>query len=79
MHQNIKLIRELRDYSQSFMSSQLKVSQSTYSRIEKGNVNITMSRLNQIANILKVEVTDIINFNETVVLKIFKKESNLST
>jgi transcriptional regulator with XRE-family HTH domain len=61
------------------MSSQLKVSQSTYSRIEKGNVNITMSRLNQIANILKVEVTDIINFNETVVLKIFKKESNLST
>ncbi|TAF30912.1 MAG: XRE family transcriptional regulator [Cytophagales bacterium] len=52
--QKIKIIRELKNYTQDYMAEQLGVSQNTYSRMENGQIKITIDRFQDIANILEV-------------------------
>jgi transcriptional regulator with XRE-family HTH domain len=49
--QKIKRCRELKNYTQEFLAAELKISQSTYSRIEANQTDITIGRLTQIAKI----------------------------
>jgi transcriptional regulator with XRE-family HTH domain len=63
----IKKIRELKNLTQDYMAQQLNVSQSTYSRIEKDDGDLTITQLEQISRILEVKVEDLINFNEKFV------------
>ena len=46
------------------MAQQLNVSQSTYSRFEKEDGDLTVSQLNKIAELLEIKVDDLINFDE---------------
>ena len=68
---NIKVIRELRDYTQDYMADKLDMSQGNYSRIEKGAVVPNIDRLQSIADILEVDLSALLsttnfyfNFNE---------------
>ncbi len=55
MHlEKIKHYRELRNYTQAYVASELGISQSAYSRIEENPDKCTLSRLKQIAVILKI-------------------------
>jgi transcriptional regulator with XRE-family HTH domain len=74
MNENVKIIRELKNFTQKFMASQLMISQSNYSRMEKGSVNISIDKLEKISSIFEISVSDIINFDETVVKNILKKK-----
>ena len=56
----IKKYRELRNYTQAYMSDRLNISQNTYSKIETGGIKLTVERLRQIAKILEVPVEDIL-------------------
>jgi transcriptional regulator with XRE-family HTH domain len=74
MNENVKIIRELKNFTQKFMASQLMMSQSNYSRIEKGTVNISIDKLEKISSIFELSVSDIINFDESVVRNILKNK-----
>lgn len=50
----IKKLRELKNYTQEYMATNLQISQNTYSRIENENVKISTDRLKEIASILEV-------------------------
>lgn len=63
----IKKVRELRNYTQEYMADKLNVSQSTYSRFEKDDTDITISQLNKIAEVLDVKINDLISFNDKYV------------
>jgi transcriptional regulator with XRE-family HTH domain len=76
MNENVKIIRELKNFTQKFMASQLMMSQSNYSRIEKGTVNISIDKLEKISSIFELSVSDIINFDESVVRNILKNKKN---
>jgi len=58
---NIRKIREERNYTQDYLAAKLEISQNAYSKIELGYSNITLSRLVHIAQILEVELLDLIN------------------
>jgi len=61
---NIKKIRELRDYDQRYMASQLNISQAHYSRIEKGVVStIGVHVLAKIAVVLQVSIEVLFTFD----------------
>ena len=67
MHVSAKIrkIRELRGYSQEYMASQLQMSQTNYSKIEKGDTKeMTVERLEKIAKVLEVEPASILSFDE---------------
>jgi transcriptional regulator with XRE-family HTH domain len=58
---NIRKIREFRNYTQDYLAAKLQISQNAYSKIELGYSSITLSRLVKIAEILEIELADIIS------------------
>lgn len=62
--ENIRKIRELKGYSQEYMANKLKISQRAFSHIENNNNKIDAERLKSIAEILEVNVLDILAFND---------------
>ena len=60
---NIRKIREFRNYTQEYLAMKLGISQNAYSKIELGYTRLTLERLIQIAQILGVDVVDLINEN----------------
>ncbi|WP_163411331.1 helix-turn-helix domain-containing protein [Flavobacterium ajazii] len=66
---NIKNIRELKNYTQEYMACQLGLTQSGYNKIEKGKTILGYNRLIKIAGVLEVSVDDIISFQSPVSVK----------
>jgi len=57
----IKQLRTIKGFSQEDMADKLNISWATYSRIERGKVDITISRLVQIAKVLKVSLPELVS------------------
>jgi transcriptional regulator with XRE-family HTH domain len=64
---SIKKLRELKNYTQAYMASQLNLSVSGYGKIERDETEITINRLKEIARILDVNEQTILGFNENIV------------
>lgn len=62
--EKIKKIRELRNFTQEYMADRLEMTQAGYSKIERGQTDLSMSKLDEIAKILEVRVEDIITFDQ---------------
>ena len=60
---NIKKIRELRNFTQDHMANELRMTQAGYSKIETGNTDVTYSKLIEIAEVLNVSVQDLVTFD----------------
>ena len=60
----IRMLRELLGYSQDYMSIELEISQTTYSRIENDSTKIDLSKLMCITNILGVDLICLLQFDE---------------
>ncbi|MDR0294720.1 MAG: helix-turn-helix transcriptional regulator [Prevotellaceae bacterium] len=58
---NIRQIRELKNLSQEHVAHELGVSQSSYARIENGTVIPKIDRLQQIAEILEIDMSTLLN------------------
>ena len=56
-------MREIREYSQEYVSAQLGISQRAYSKIERGDTDVSFSKLNRLAQIFQVSTVDIISLN----------------
>jgi transcriptional regulator with XRE-family HTH domain len=66
----IKKLRELRNYSQDYRASQLGISQSTYSQLETEDAGLNPDRLQKIATLLEITVSDIENFDDRMIFNI---------
>lgn len=60
----IKKVRELRNYTQEHLADRLGMSQTGYSKIERGETDVPFSKLTQIAEVLDVKLEDLITFDE---------------
>lgn len=63
-HVKIRKLRELRGLKQEAMASALGISIKAYSKLESGQTALTTARLGQIAQVLEVEPSEILNFSE---------------
>lgn len=59
----IKQLRELRNFTQNHMADNLGMSIGGYGKIERDETDITLTRLNQIAEILKTDLSTILSFD----------------
>lgn len=66
---HLKALRELKNYSQSYMASRMGISQSYYSKLENGSLRLSEEKLNQAIQILGVESIHAIFYNENGVLE----------
>jgi transcriptional regulator with XRE-family HTH domain len=62
--EKIKKIRELRNFTQEYMADRLEMTQAGYSKIERGQTDLSMSKLDEIAKVLEVRVEDILLFDQ---------------
>jgi len=60
---NIRKVRELRNFTQEYMAGQLGITQAGYSKIESGATDISFSKIEEIATILKVTPADLVAFD----------------
>lgn len=61
IHQNIRTFREKQDISQETMAEQLNMSLSGYGKIERGVTKLNIDKLQKIAQILQVDIIELIN------------------
>ncbi|MCU0447622.1 MAG: helix-turn-helix domain-containing protein [Arcicella sp.] len=62
--QKIKKIRELRNYTQDYMAKKLNLSLNGYGKIEREETEISLNRLQEIADVLQVKIFDLLGFDE---------------
>lgn len=67
---NIKKFRELKDITREEIAAQLDMSVSGYSKIERGEIDLTITKLDKIANIIGVSISQILNFDVTNIFNI---------
>jgi len=70
---NIKKIRELKNLTRDYVAAELEMSTSGYGKIERGEIDLTVSKLYKIASILNVSITDLLFFD---VSNFFKNDLN---
>lgn len=63
---NIRKIRELKNLTREYVAEELKMSLSGYGKIERGEVDLTVSKLTEIAKVLDVSMEFIFKFDVTV-------------
>lgn len=75
----IRKLRELKNYTQEYMADRIGVGQSSYARFEKDDSDITISKLQQIADILEISIHDILDFNKSFFLNNTSTNSNFNS
>lgn len=84
---NIKKYRELKDLTREDVAGELEMSVSGYSKIERGEIDLTLTKLQRISEVLGVSASDILNFDVTNIFNISNnqqvqglgsKESNIT-
>ena len=73
--QKIKKLRELKNLTQDYMANQLGLTQSAYSKMENGEVDIPYSRIEDIAKIFTLKPEDIITFNENTIFNLYNNQT----
>lgn len=73
VYDNIKKFRELKSITRDVMAAELGMSLSGYSKLERGEVDISLSKLSKIARLLQVSEEQLLNFD---VSQIFNVSNN---
>lgn len=77
VNKKIKNIRELKNYTQEYVAQKLDISTRAYSKIESGETNLTIDRLNRISQILEMSPLEILEFDDKKVFNHCKQDGNI--
>lgn len=69
VYKNIKKIRELKNLTREYVADELKMSTSGYGKIERGEVDLTISKLVKVAKVLDVSIEFIFKFDVSTFFK----------
>ena len=75
----LKQLRELKNFTQDYVAQQLGLSTRAYSKIESGETQLTINRLNEIASILGIDPIEALGFNHQNIFNNCKQEGNYNT
>lgn len=74
IYDNIKKFRELRNITRESMAADLGMSLSGYSKLERGEVDITSSKIYKISAILNVSPEQLLNFDASQIFNVSNNE-----
>lgn len=72
---NIKKFRELKNITREQMAADLEMSLSGYSKIERGNTDLTISKIQKIAEVLGVDISQLLNFDASHIFNISNNQT----
>ena len=67
----IRFVRKLKGWSQEEMAEKLEMSPNGYANIERGETDVQISRLEQIAKTFGMDLTELMSFGERNILYFF--------
>ena len=68
--ENIKKFRELKNLTRDVVAEKLEMSLSGYSKLERGDVELTVNKLYRISEILEIDVSQILNFDASQIFNV---------
>lgn len=68
--ENIKKFRELKGITREVIASELVMSVSGFSKIERGEIDLTLTKLDKIATVIGVSASQILNFDATTIFNV---------
>ncbi|MFV8337489.1 helix-turn-helix transcriptional regulator [Flavobacterium sp. RSP29] len=68
-YDNIRKIREMNDLTRDYVAGELQMSTSGYGKIERGEIDLTISKLYKIAAVFGVSITDLLFFDVSTLFK----------
>jgi transcriptional regulator with XRE-family HTH domain len=71
---NIRIIREMKNLTRDFVAGEMDMSTSGYGKIERGEVDLTISKISRIAAILGVSISDLLFFDVSLFFTKAKSE-----
>lgn len=71
--EKIRFLREQKKLRHEDMAERLGISQSSYSRLEKGDAKLDVERFKKIAEVLEVPVEDLLN-NEPLIFNVYNSK-----
>jgi len=74
--ENIKKLREFKNFTQQYLADELGLSLSGYGKIERDQTELTINRLLKICEILEVDLFTLINFDHKSVFQNLNAKSN---
>lgn len=78
VNENIKKFREAQNWSQEEAAEQIGMSKNGYARIERGEVQPSLQRLEIISRVFGVEMSQLFEFDKNVVCLISENSQNSS-
>eukprot|EP01038_Epipyxis_sp_PR26KG_P020355 gene20355-28823_t len=72
----IKQIRELKNITQEYVAQKLGLSTRAYSKIESGETQLTINRLNEISEVLEIQPLEILGFDDKKIFNINHSTGN---
>lgn len=67
VHEKIRFIRQLKGWSQEETAQKLEMSTNGYGSIERGDTDVNLSRLKQLAEVFDVRLSDLVDSSEKTV------------
>jgi transcriptional regulator with XRE-family HTH domain len=65
----VKKLRELKGYTQEYMATELEVSTRQYQRIESGEIDLTLGKIEQIAKLLELSPVQVMGFDDKLIFE----------
>ncbi|TDD95059.1 helix-turn-helix domain-containing protein [Flavobacterium cellulosilyticum] len=59
---NIRTIREMKNLSREYMADELGMTASGYGKIERGEIELTINKISNIAAIFEISISDLLFF-----------------
>ena len=78
VHEKIRLVRQLKGWSQEDVANKLGMSPNGYGSIERGETDVNLSRLEQIAEMFGIKLSDLLELTEKNVFNLSGENNNQS-
>lgn len=79
INDKVRMVRELRDWSQEEMAQKLGMSTNGYAKIERGEVRLNIPKLEQIAAVFGMSLLDLMAINDRSVICLVSENSTHSS
>jgi transcriptional regulator with XRE-family HTH domain len=66
-HEKIRFLRQAKGWTQEEVADKLKMSQNGYGSIERGETDVNLSRLEQIADLFEIKLSELLGLDEKAV------------
>ncbi|MDO4776149.1 MAG: helix-turn-helix transcriptional regulator [Cardiobacteriaceae bacterium] len=79
VNDKVRMMRELRSWSQEEMAHRLGMSTNGYAKLERGETRLNIPKLEQIAEVFDIDLSDLLAVNERSVICLISENSQHSS